>query len=73
MEIGKTYRLNNNDSIAEEYRNKEFILKKKDGERVYIRLEGEDRLKNFKIEKWDDYVVNDYPPWQGNKLLFKFI
>jgi len=72
MEVGKTYRLNNNVSIAEQYRNKEFTITKIDDDRVYIVIEGV--TKNFKIEKWQNFVgKGEKQTWAGSKLLFKFI
>lgn len=83
MEIGKKYKLKKYSSITllnsnhwfgkEEFRGKEFTLTRIDDVRAYIKIEGDNDIRNFMIERWDDYVVSDGPSWTGNKLLFKFI
>lgn len=83
MEIGKKYKLKKYPTIKEEFRGKEFTLTRIDDVRAYIKIEGDNDIRNFMIERWDDYVVSDGPSkrknepskisWTGNKLLFKFI
>ena len=73
MEIGKKYKLKKYSSIKEEFRGKEFILTRIDDVRAYIKIEGDNDIRYFMIERWYDYVVSDGPSWTGNKLLFKFI
>lgn len=73
VEVGKTYKLKKYSSVKEEFRGKEFTLVRTDDIRAYIKIENDNDIRNFKIEKWNDYVLNEEETWQGNRLRFKFV